>query len=207
MTFKMTVSTVALVAALCATAPSAQGLAEVTISTLSQQVEVLRTQLGASLVVIADNRQRVDEIDYIIANAPAVTEQMIADLQTLVDSFSTESAYYQSIQSAREDIGARIDRYRASPSEIQKQAAETLAIRLEEFEAIDQRRDELVGRALASMRGLSISKDDLEALIVVEAYTDLRDVFTEMLDSYEQAVVEAEGMNTQLSDAAGIEVE
>lgn len=177
----------------------AQLFEEETVTALNEQVETLRTQLANVNDFLETNRSKVAEQEFLIQNAPGLAQQIIDDLNTMIAAFDTESDYYASIQFAKKDIRAKIDQYRASQSEVQQKAAEKLREQLQKFEEIDTRRDALIGRALAATRSLDIQKEDLEALIIVKAYTELGNVFTQMLDEVENAVAEAEKMNEDLT--------
>lgn len=203
--FRTTATALATVLTLSLAAPAqAQLIADETVQTLSQQVAALRETLSTTTEMVTSNQERVNELEYVAQNASAVTDEMMADMQALIDAFNTESDYFATIQAAKIDIKTKIDEFREG-TDAQKRAAEILRERLAEFETIDDRRDDLVGRAMAVHRNLAVQKLDLEALLIVEAYTEMSKLFTQMLDEVEVAVEEAEQVNDSLTDAAGLD--
>lgn len=193
----------ALIATSLGSGAFAQALQPDTVTGLASQVSALRASLDDSKAFIEAQRPRVEELEYIRDNSAQITDEMIADLQEQIDFYKAGSEYHTSIQTAKTDLQARIDKW-SQGSDAQKRAAEILTGTLGEFDALDVRRDDLVGRALSAKGGLELARDDIEALLVVEAYQELSVIFTDMLDSFEQNVSDAEALNSALIDVSGI---
>lgn len=205
-TYSIKAAAVFLAMMLTSLTANAQVINKDTLSSLQERVRALQDSIEASNIVIEESRPRIQELEYIRDNATEITEKMISDMQNMVDTFKAGSEYHESIQTAKVDIQERVDKYREGTKN-QKLAAAKLGERLADFDAIDDRRDALVGRALASIRGLEIQREDLEALLIVEVYDEMAIVFTEMLDGFEDTVNEAEAMNAALINASGAEPE
>jgi len=181
----------------------AQAISSETLDELKARIDTLREKISNAQLVINESKPRIGELEYMIENAGPIAEKMVADLQELVEQYKTGSDIERSLQKAKDDIKINIDRFREG-SEVQQRAAERLRGSLKTFEDIDDRRDQLVGRAMAEVRSLSARRDDIEAIVIAEAYEELAGVYEGMLNGFETTVVEAEGISQAISDVSGL---
>lgn len=207
MTFPKSLASAAVALSLLSAPVHSQRFDQETISQMAEQVAALQASIADSKMMIEESRSRIEENEYIIENAATIAGEMITDLGEQIDYYKAGSEFHQSLEKAKADLQDRITRWGADESAAKQKAAKMLGEVLTDFEAIDDRRDDLVNRALIAKSGLEITKDDIEVLLVVEAYDDLRTTFNDMLNTFDTTVVGAEQLNADLSEQAGLPVE
>ncbi|MEC9434741.1 MAG: hypothetical protein VYD87_17695 [Pseudomonadota bacterium] len=198
-----------LTAALAASSPAVAqvgALSTETVSQLMERVDSLKARVATSGQLVEESRPLVLEKEKAITEAPQIADKMIADLEAYVDQLKTGSEIYESIQRSGLEIQTYIDKFREG-TDVQKQAAEALRVSLESIRESDARRDELVGKALAEIRKLKASKDDIVALMVVKDAQALASLYKTMIDDFETTVDEVSSFNKDLAKAAGVPTE
>ena len=182
----------------------AQGIAPETVTKLAEEVAALRTQIAASNEFASKGADILTKQKALIDNAPADTEKMIADLESLIDKFKVGSPTANLVQQSMQDMKLQIDKFRAG-SEVQKKAADKIRDALASVEASDKDRDRLVGEAMAAVTKLRASKDDLIALQIAGAYTEMADVYRGMLNDFSATVDGANNVVDGISRATGMQ--
>lgn len=176
-----------------------------TVNSLAKQVEELQKQIESTNSFIEDSRARVNELTDLTKNPEEFTEKLIAEMDQMINSFQTGSEYALTINNAITGIQGKIEEYGSSTSEFRKKMAKELGVTLSDFNNINQRRDNLVARAINEKDRLKVRRKDLEAAITVSAYKHMRDIFTAMLDGVESSVNKAKEMNDAVLLASGLD--
>ena len=160
-----------------------------TVAELQQKITDLEVQLSGAKEFVASRGPDILELSDKIENADADTQKIIDDLKALVDEFKTGSDIQMAVQNSMQDVKGYIDQFRAG-TEAQQAAAASLTETLGTMEAIDDRRNDLVGKALAEIRRLEAMKGDLVALRIAGAFAEMASLYDEMVAQFEATVDE-----------------
>ena len=158
-----------------------------TVEELHEKITALETQLQGAQAFVSARQPELLELKDKIDNADEDMQIIIGDLRSLVDKFKTGSEIQVAVQSSMQDVKRYIDEFRAG-SEAQQTAAESLKVSLASMEETDDKRDDLVERALREIRRLEAMKSDLVALRIAGAFKEMADLYDTMVSEFEATV-------------------
>ena len=177
-----------------------------TIEALQQQIVDLEVQLAVSTEFVKSRSPGILELRDKIQNADADTQRIIDDLRALADQFKTGSAIQVVIRDSMEDVKGYIDEFRAG-SAAQQAATASLQATLDNMQAVDQRRNDAVGQALAEIRRLEEMKDDLVALRIAGAFNEMETLYDEMVAQFETTVIATKALSDNLESLTVLPVQ
>tara|TARA_B110000503_G_scaffold141828_1_gene236552 strand:- start:824 stop:1468 length:645 start_codon:yes stop_codon:yes gene_type:complete len=177
-----------------------------TIEALQQQIVDLEVQLAVSTEFVKSRSPGILELRDKIQNADADTQRIIDDLRALADQFKTGSAIQVVIRDSMEDVKGYIDEFRAG-SAAQQAATASLQATLDNMQAVDQRRNDAVGQALAEIRRLKEMKDDLVALRIAGAFNEMETLYDEMVAQFETTVIATKALSDNLESLTVLPVQ